>query len=99
MTAFLLVAILPVSVRLIDKLVNRKFSVNRLTHRHRIDKYLDTLLANQPKDVREPALSYYAGSHRTGHRLAMGSKMAVCLRLFDNGADSIPSNIAPRRLH
>ena len=31
MTAFLLVAILPVSVRLIDKPVNRKFSVNRLT--------------------------------------------------------------------
>ena len=51
------------------------------------------------KDVREPASSYYAGSHRTGHRLAMGSKMAVCLRLFDNGANSIPSNIASRRLH
>ena len=51
------------------------------------------------KDVREPASSYYAGSHRTEHRLAMGSKMAVCLRLFDNGADSIPSNIASRRLH
>ena len=31
MTAFLLVAILPVSVRLTDKPVNRKFSVNRLT--------------------------------------------------------------------
>jgi len=31
MTAFLLVAILPVSVRLIDKPVNRKFLVNRLT--------------------------------------------------------------------
>jgi len=51
------------------------------------------------KDVREPASSYYAGSHRTGHRLAMGSKMAVCLRSFDNGADSIPSNIASRRLY
>ena len=46
------------------------------------------------KDVREPASSYYAGSHRTGHRLAMGSKMAVCLRLFDIGADSIPSNLS-----
>jgi len=34
------------------------------------------------KDVREPASLYYAGSHRTGHRLAMGSKMAVCLHVY-----------------